>query len=122
MENLSQVINDRIRKDCGETQAELLKFCQLQMVVVQEKSALMIHCPNAWTAKRINELLIGNLDLILHNLGIDRAIIAEGNNKIYYEWDLTNLSVKGYFINGDLNKLEILNIPTIEELEQMIGN
>lgn len=48
MENLSQVINDRIRKDCGETQAELLKFCQLQMVVVQEKSALMIHYSVAW--------------------------------------------------------------------------
>ena len=41
-----QLIGDRITKYCGKTEAELLKFCQLQMVVVQEKLALMIRCPN----------------------------------------------------------------------------
>jgi hypothetical protein len=123
MENFSQLIGDRITKHCGKTEAELLKFCQLQMVVVQEKSALLICCPNAWTADRLNDFFIGNLDLILHSMGIEQVVLDDSEGmKSYYQWDTINLSFKGYFLDGDLTKLKIVNIPSIEELENMRDN
>ena len=124
MENISQLISDRITRQCGKTEAELLKFCQLQLVVVQEKSALMIRCPNTWSEKQLRErLLSGNFGQLLFGLGIERAVLDNGENcKFYYCWDLTSFSFEGYFINGDLDKLKIVNIPTIEELENMTGN
>ncbi|WP_319422164.1 hypothetical protein [Pleurocapsa sp. FMAR1] len=123
MESLNQLIGDRVTKHCGKTETELLKFCQLQLVVVQEKSALMIRCPNIWTEKQLRErLLSGNFGQLLHGLGIERTVLAIGENcKLYWCWDLTSFSFKGYFINGDLTKLKIVNIPTIEELENMAG-
>lgn len=123
MNDLNQQIRDRLIKSCSKAKADLLKLCQLQIVMAEGKSALLIRCPNSWTADRINESLIGNLDLVLHNLGIDQAVLDDGEGlKSYYQWDLTNFSFKGYFTDESLNRLEIVNIPTIEELEKMTGN
>lgn len=121
--NLNQQIRDRLIKSCSKAKADLLKLCQLQLIAIEGKSALLIRCPNAWTADRINESLIGNLDLVLHNLGIDQAILNDGEGpKSCYQWDLTNFSFRGYCTDESLNRLEVVNIPTIEELEQMTGN
>lgn len=123
MNNLNQQICDRLIKSCSRAKADLLKPCQLQLIAIEDKSALLIHCPNSWTADRINESLIGNLDLVLHNLGIDQAVLDDGEGlKSYYQWDLTNFSFKGYFNDESLSKLEIINIPTVEKLERMTGN
>ena len=121
--NLNQQICNRVIKSCSKAKADLLKLCQLQLVTIEGKSALLIHCPNAWTADRINESLIGNLDLVLHNLGIDQAVLDDGEGLIsYYHWDTINFSFKGYFADENLNSLETVNIPTIEELERTTGN
>lgn len=119
--NLEQQICDRLVptlvKNCDGIKAELLKSCELQMIVVESSSALLIGCPNSWTAKRISEFLIGNLDRILHSMGIERIALNNGEGFIgYYEWDLTNMVFKGYFVNGDLNNLEIVPIPSDEDL------
>lgn len=52
MENLEQQICARVLSSCGETAAELFNFCQLQMIVVKDSSALLIECPNAWREQR----------------------------------------------------------------------
>jgi hypothetical protein len=123
MNNLNQQICNRLIKSCSKAKADLLKLCQLKLMTIKDKSALLIHCPNAWTADRINESLIGNLDLVLHSMGINQAVLDDGEGlKSYYQWDLTNFSFKGYFTGESLNKLEIVNIPNIEELENMTGN
>ena len=119
--NLEKSICDRLFQSIDEsnsnTKAELLKSCKLQMIVVESSSALSIGCPNSWTAKRVCEFLIGNLDRILHSLGIERAALNNGEGFIgYYQWDLTNMVFKGYFVNGDLNNLEIVPIPSDEDL------
>ena len=121
--NLEQQIRERLIKSCSEVKADLLKLCQMQIIVVEGKSALFIQCPNLWTSDRINDLLVGNLDVVLHSMGIDQVVLDDRENLMsYYCWDLTNLSFTGYFIDGDLDKLKIINIPTGEELDNMIGN
>ena len=83
--------------------AELLKSCQLQTLVVESSSALLISCPNSWTAKRIGEFLIGNLDRILHSLGIERTALNNGEGFIgYYEWDLIPIH-----LNNAINTLKV---------------
>ena len=119
--NLEQQICERIFQSLEEsnskTKAELLKSCKLQMIVVESSSALLIRCPNSWTAHRVGEFLIGYLDRVLNAMGIDRAVMDDGEGFIgYYEWDLTNMTFRGYFVNGDLSNLEIVPIPSDEDL------
>jgi hypothetical protein len=121
MGNLEQQICDRLIKSCGEKVAELFKFCQLQVIVVEGSSALLIRCPNAWTANQLRGFVIGKLGQTLHDLGIDRAVLDDGEGmKSYYQWDMTNFVFKGYFVDGDLNKLAIVPIPDDEDLMDSI--
>ncbi len=121
--NLEQQIRERLIKSCSEVKADLLKLCLLKLTTVENRSALFIQCPNSWTGDRINDLLIGNLDSVLHSMGIDQVVLDDLENLMsYYCWDLTNLSFTGYFKDDSLNSLEIINIPTGEELDNMIGN
>ncbi len=121
MENLESQICDRVAQSCGETAAEIFEFCQLQMVIVQGSSALLIHCPNVWTADRLRGYLIGKLGQTLHDLGIDQTVLDDGEGmKSYYQWDTTNFVFKGYFVDGDLNKLAIVPIPDDEDLMDSI--
>ncbi|WP_036478522.1 hypothetical protein [Myxosarcina sp. GI1] len=124
MENFSQLIGDRLIKNCSEAQAGLLKLCQIKMVVVEGSSALLVHCPNSWTENQLSGfLLIGNLGKLIHNLGIERLVLNNGEDWVsHYEWDETYFNFNGYFLNGDLEQLKIVNVPTIEELENMTDN
>ncbi len=121
MGNLEQQICDRLTISCGETAAELFKFCQLQMSVVQDSSALLIQCPNVWTAEQLKGLIIGKLGQTLHSLGIDRAVLDDSEGYVtYYQWDMTNFVFSGYFIDGDLNNLAIASIPDDEDLMDIL--
>jgi hypothetical protein len=112
MGNLEQQICDRLIKSCGEKVAELFKFCQLQMIVVEGSSALLIRCPNAWTANQLRGFVIGKLGQTLHSFGIDRAVIDDGEQDVsYFLWEMTNFVFKGYFVDGDLNDLALVPIP-----------
>jgi hypothetical protein len=117
--NLEQPMCDRIVKTLLEKgskiKAELLKTCRLQLIVIENSSALLIRCPNSWTANCLNDLLIANLDLILHSMGIERVVLNNGEGFVrYYQWDITNMVFKGYFVDGDLNKF--IPIPSDEDL------
>ena len=117
MMNLEQQICDRLFQSLEEsnskTKVELLKSCKLQMIVVENSSALLIRCPNSWTARRVGEFLIGYLDRVLHSMGIDRAVIDDGERmKAYYEWDITNFALRGHFLDGD----KFIPIPSDEDL------
>jgi hypothetical protein len=119
--NLEQPICDRIIKTLLENgskiKAELLKNCRLQLIVIENSSALLIRCPNSWTAEQINGLIVYKLGLILHSMGIEQAILNDGDGqslRAYYQWDITNMVLKGYFVDGDLNKF--IPIPSDEDL------
>ncbi|HHP7231698.1 MAG TPA: hypothetical protein ACFCUY_12670 [Xenococcaceae cyanobacterium] len=121
MDNLEQQICDRVLKSCGEAAGELFKFCQLQMVLVEGNSALLIQCPNSWTAEQLMGYLIGKLGQTLHSMGIDRAVVDDGEGmKSYYQWNMTNFVFKGYFVDGDLDKLAIVPIPDDEDIMDSI--
>ena len=121
MENLEQQICERVVKSCSKRAAELFKFCQLQMVVVEGSSALQIRCPNVWTADQLRGFIIGKLGHTLHSLGIDRAVLDDGEGYVtYYQWDMTNFVFKGYFVDGDLNDLAIVPIPDDEDLMDIL--
>ena len=115
--NLEQQIYDRVIGSCGEICQQLFKTCKIEMMLVENSSALLICCPNSWTAEQLEGLLIGKIGNTLHGLGIDRAVMNDGERFVgYYEWDSTNFVFKGYFVNGDLNDLEIVPIPSDEDL------
>lgn len=121
MDNLEQQICDRVLESCGEEAAELFKFCQLQMVLVEGSSALLIQCPNSWTAEQLSGFIIGKLGQTLHSLGIDRAILDDSEGYVtYYQWDMTNFVFKGYFVDGDLNNLAIASIPDDEDMMDIL--
>ena len=102
----------------------LIKLCQMKMVVVEGKSALLIHSPNAWTEEQLDGfLMLGDLGRLLNDLGIEQLVLNNGEGSAtYHQWNETYFDFNGYFIDGDLDKLKIVNIPTIEELENMTGN
>lgn len=115
--NLEQQICERVLNSCSEVFQQLLGTCKLEMILVEDNSALLIRCPNLWTAEQLEGFLIGTIGNTLHGLGIDRAVMNDGEGFIgYYEWDLTNMVFKGYFIDGDLDKLVIVPIPSDEDL------
>ena len=121
MGNLEQQICDRLINSCSVQTAELFKFCQLQIIVVQGNSALLIRCPNAWTEDQIRGFIIGKLGNTLHGFGIDQVVIDDGEEmKTYYQWDVTNFVFKGYFIDGDLDKLAIVPIPDDEDIMDIL--
>ena len=121
MENLEQQICDRVFKSCSSRAAELFKFCQLQMIVVEGSSALLIRCPNTWTENQLRGFIIGKLGQTLHGLGIDRAVLDDSEGmKSYYQWDMTNFVFSGYFIDGDLNNLALAPIPDDEDLMDIL--
>ena len=121
MMNLEQQICDCVLNSCSKVFRQLLGTCKLEMILVENSSALLIRCPNLWTEKQIRGFLIGAIGNTLHGLGIDRAVMDDGEGFIsYYEWDLTNMSFKGYFVNGDLNNLKIVPIPSDEDLMDAI--
>ena len=122
--NLEQLISDRLIKSCGsEAKAGLLKLCRIQIVVIQDRSALLIHSPNAWTEKQLaGFLLVGNLGQLIKDFGIKQLVLNNGEGSAtYHQWNEIYFDFNGYFIDGDLTKLKIVNIPTIEELENMAG-
>ncbi len=91
------------------------------MSVVQDSSALLIQCPNVWTAEQLKGLIIGKLGQTLHSLGIDRAVLDDSEGYVtYYQWDMTNFVFSGYFIDGDLNNLAIAPIPDDEDLMDIL--
>lgn len=126
MKNFSQLLSDRLIQSCSEAKAGLLKLCRMQMVVVKDKSALLIHFPNAWTKDRLDGfLLLGDLGELINNLGIEQLVMNDSERVLtYHQWDESKsyFDFKGYFLDGDLNKLELVNIPSIEELENLRGN
>ena len=110
--NLEQHICDRIVDSCSGVLQQLLKSCQLQMIVIQENSALLIECPNSWTAERLSGLIIGKVGQTLHSLGIDRAVIDNAEGYVTcYQWEMTNFVFRGYFADGDLDNLVVASIP-----------
>lgn len=110
--NLEQQICARVIDNCSGVLQELLKSCQLKIVVISENSALLIQCPNSWTAERLRGLIIGKVGQTLHSLGIDRAVLDDSESmKAYYQWEMTNFIFKGYFVDGDLNNLAFVPIP-----------
>lgn len=115
--NLEKQIYARVFNSCSGIFQQLLKTCQLEMILIENSSTLLIRCPNPWTEKQIRGFLIGKLGNTLHELGIDRAVIDDGEStKNYYQWNRTNFEFLGYFKDGDLNRLAIVPIPSDEDL------
>ena len=120
---LSQLIKDRLIQS-SEVIADLLKFCELQIVIVQQQSAIQIRSPNYWTEKQLcDRLLPGSLAQLLYSMGVEAVILYYEENFYFYychtcEWNWHRFELSGYFNNGDLNNLTLIDIPSIEELEK----